>query len=301
MRRTDEGLVAARGEIEVQRRTRTYLVVRRPGPVVGGPLVLALHGSNQDGATLRRFAGFGFDRYASDGGATVLYLDGYRRNWNDARRHSDFAARRDGVDDVAFVTALADRFIAAGEADADRVYAVGFSAGGSMVLRLVLEIPERLAGAAVLSAVQPVPDNLIPVEGRPHPVPMVFFHGLADPLVPHAGGMASLWGFRPRGLGLSAHETAAYYAARNGISTDPVVHPLPRAAGSDPTSIERLEYRQAGHDPVVLYSVAGGGHVVPGPKRAPRIMGRTSTRLDAPAEIGGFFGLLPPGVDAQVD
>ncbi len=58
------------------------------------------------------------------------------------------------------------------------------------------------------------------------------FHGTRDPLVPYRGGMASLWGFRPCGLGLSPPATADYFAARNGITTVPESHRLvPRPGG----------------------------------------------------------------------
>lgn len=285
------GLVAEPGRVEVQGRRRTSVVVRRERTVPGAAIVLALHGSNQDGRTLRRFAGYGFDRFAADHGAVVAYLDGYRKNWNDARRESNFAARRDGIDDVAFVEAAIAQLSDAFGADPARVFVIGFSAGGAMVLRLLHEMPRRLSGAAVVSATQPVPENFLDLRAETVPVPVVFFHGTADRLVPYAGGMASLWGFRPRGLGRSAPDTAAYYADRNGITAPPTTTALPRSASGDTTSIERTEYRQVGHAPVTLYSVRGGGHAVPGPKNAPRIMGRTTGRLDAAAVIADFFGL----------
>ena len=42
-----------------------------------------------------------------------------------------------------------------------------------------------------------------------------------DLLAINHGGMASLWGFRPRGRGLTAIKSAAYYARRNGITAAP--------------------------------------------------------------------------------
>ena len=42
-------------------------------------------------------------------------------------------------------------------------------------------------------------------------------------LVPYLGGPAGLWGFRPHGDGMSAPDTAAYYARHNGITTEPTV------------------------------------------------------------------------------
>lgn len=171
------------------------------------------------------------------------------------------------------------------------MYAVGFSAGGATVIRLVHEIPTRLAGAAIISATQPVAENFMRTDGEPSPLPMVLFHGTGDSLVPYGGRIASLWGFRPRGLGLSAPQTAAYYAERNGITPRPGSGGLEASDGSAKTSIERTDYRQAGHEPVTLYTVHGGGHTIPGPKKAPRIMGRSTGDLVAARAIDEFFGI----------
>ncbi|MGG7510199.1 alpha/beta hydrolase family esterase [Plantibacter sp. YIM 135249] len=332
-------------------------------PPVGredGSVVLAFHGSNQTGAILRSFAGGTFDRFAGGfgaaaaggtaagsagaagstagglvgGGSIVVYLDGHKRHWNDARRSSDFAARRDGMDDTAFTIAVVDRLRERFGIDPARVYAIGFSNGGQMVIRLAHEIPDRLAGIAIVSVTQSVPAEFAPgpvpsrdgglpgaavlssaavppadvlAPAHPHSLPTILFHGTADPLVPYGGGMASLWGFRPRGLGMSAPETAAYFAERNGFPVAGVgsgASGLPGGVGGVPTtsavdapgrsrtSIVRTDYRADGLQPVTLVTIEGGGHVVPNPKRAPRIMGRSTDRLVAADWIAAFFGLL---------
>jgi polyhydroxybutyrate depolymerase len=266
-------------------------VVSPRSPARGAPVVLVFHGSNQSGQVVRRFAGNSLDVFAHRDGAVVAYLDGYKKNWNEARLSNKFAARKDNVDDVAFTLAAVDYLVGRYGADASRVYVVGFSSGGAMVLRLLHEIPARLAGAAVISATQPVPENYPSYTEPAVPVPVVLFHGTADRLVPYQGGMASLWGLFPRGLGRSAPQTAAYYAARNGITAEPTAQRLDGAPPADHTEIERTDYRQAGHPPVTLYTIHGGGHVIPGPGKAPRIMGRTARHLNAADAIEEFFGL----------
>jgi polyhydroxybutyrate depolymerase len=284
-------LVAEAVSLQAAGRARTMTVVRPPALAPGGPVVLVFHGSNQTGPAVRRFAGNSLDVFAQRDGAVVAYLDGYKRNWNDARLASKFPARKENIDDVAFTVAAVDYLAGHYGADASRVYVIGFSAGGAMVLRLLHEIPGRLSGAAVISATQPVPENFPRYTEPAVPVPVVLFHGTADRLVPYSGGMASLWGLFPRGLGQSAPQTAACYAARNGITAEPVTGPPGGAPAADGTEIERTDYRQAGHAPVTLYTVRGGGHVIPGPGKAPRIMGRTTRRLVAADAIEEFFGL----------
>lgn len=273
---------------------RTGILLTPAGGRRAAPLVILLHGSNQTAAVLRRFAGGTFDRLV-DGGAVVAYLDGYRKNWNDARRGSRFAARRDGIDDVAFARAVIDLLAASDGIDQDgidraRVFVAGYSAGGAMVIRLVHEVPQLLAGAAIMSATQPVPENFLLTDARPYPLPIMLVHGTKDPLVPYEGGMASLWGFRARGLGVSAADTAAYFAARNGITARAVVTARPAGTGAR-TSVGVTEYREDGRAPVTLLTVVGGGHVVPNPVRAPWILGPSTDQLVAADEIAAFWDL----------
>ncbi|MFF3460727.1 alpha/beta hydrolase family esterase [Streptomyces sp. NPDC002730] len=276
--------------VQVGGATRTFTLVRPGSPTEQAPVVLVFHGSKQDAAKFRVFTAGTFDRWAQEAGAIVAYLDGYKGHWNDARVSTSFAARTDGVDDVAFARATLDLLVRRYNGDGSAVYVVGFSNGGQMVIRLVHEMPAVLAGAAILSATQPVPENFAPNAAQNQPLPVLLIHGTKDPLVPYAGGMASMWGFRPRGLGLSAQETAAYYASRNGITTAPTTTPV-EAAEAGRTKVERTDYREQGHQPVTLYTVHGGGHTIPGPKRAPRILGRTAQNFRAADLISDFFGL----------
>jgi len=271
-----------RDTIEVGGRLRSYEVVGEAGGRPGRSLVLIFHGSKQTGAQHRKFTGWAYDALAHSGAAVVVYPDGYRRNWNDARRASSFPARREGIDDVGFTRALIEKLTAGHHIDPRRVFAVGYSNGGQMVMRLAHEAPDLIAGGAVIAATMPTPENFLAAGAPPAPMPMLLVHGTKDPLVPYAGGETSWWVralFKVGGRSLSAPETAAYFAARNGITEPPVVTP------------DRIDYRQPGHAPVTLHTVRGGGHTVPGPAAAPFVLGRTSHDLNMAELIDEFFGI----------
>ena len=292
MSATSEATVSPES-VEVAGRARTLTVVHHQQPESGTvPVVLVFHGSLQTAAVIRSFTANTFDRIGAESGAVVAYLDGYKRHWNDARIVNTSAARVDGVDDVAFAKAAIDLLVRRYGGNRAQVYAIGFSNGGQLVMRLIHEIPEALAGAAILSATQSVPENFAPDSPQQQPVPVMFVHGTRDPITPYAGGMAKMYRFRPRGLGLSAPETAAYYARRNGITTAPTTAPVDTGA-TGPTRVDRTDYRQPGHPPVTLYTVHEAGHSIPGPKTArPRIlMGGTDHTLDTAQAISEFFGL----------
>ena len=277
------------GTITVQSRDRTYTaVIPAPGqPQRPLALLLVLHGSNQNGRKVRAFSGRTFDEMAARGEAVVVYPDACKGLWNDARASMQSPARRDGIDDVAFVTALIDHFQHA--ENIRQVFAVGYSNGGQMVIRLAHEIPDRLSGVALIGATQPTPDNLL-VTDKHLPLPVLLIHGTRDPLVPYAGGVASLWGFRPRGTGLSAPASAEYFARRNGITTPGTSQALPHNPKSGRTSVTLTSFEQPDKKPAVLYTIENGGHVIPNPnKKAPFILGKTNQDINAADVIWDFF------------
>ena len=259
-----------RESIEVAGRTRTFTVAGTPSK----DLVLVFHGSKQTGDKHRDFTGHAFDTLG-----VVAYLDGYRKQWNDARRQSSFAARTENVDDVGFARAVIDRLTAGHGIDPGRVFAVGYSNGGQMVMRLMHEAPELLAGAAIIGATMPAPDDFLMPHPTPAPKPMpvLLIHGTKDPIVPYEGGPTKWWVrtlFKVGGESLSAPATAAYFARRNGITTDPVTTKVAPA-------VERTAHDQAGRPPVVLHTIHGGGHTIPGPRRNPAMLGRTNQDISA--------------------
>jgi polyhydroxybutyrate depolymerase len=251
----------------------------------GRDLVLVFHGSKQSGEKHRDFTGRAFDALADEGDAVVAYLDGYRGNWNDGRRESRFPARLEQIDDVGFVAAVIERMAEDFGIDRRRVFAVGYSNGGQMVFRLMHEPAVPLAGALVIAATMPDKDNFLLPDTITAPIPVVLVHGTKDPMVSYSGGEAKRWIqslFKVGGRHLSAPETANYYAIRNGITASPFDTQVSGSRGTPKgTSVARTEYRQEGLPPVALYTVHGGGHTVPGRRKAPRLFGRTSRDISA--------------------
>jgi polyhydroxybutyrate depolymerase len=277
--------------ISVRGRTRRYVLLPPAGGTGPAPLVVALHGSTQNPASFRVFSDPSFDRLAEHHGAFVAYPQGFEGQWNDARVQLNFAARRQGYDDVEFISTLIGEVVAGGAVDPTRVYVVGFSNGGSMVTRLAHEVPGLFAAVAILSSTQPAPENFAPGTDAHKPLPVLLIHGTADPVSPYEGGAASLFGSDSRGEHLSVSDSAAYWAQRNGIVGAPRISELPRNGRND-TFVRRIEYAAAGREPVVLLEVVNGGHTIPGHTRqAPRLMGRTSHQISGVDEVAAFFGL----------
>ncbi len=173
-------------------RNRTYYVLdplsSRAAGVPEVPLVVAIHGGGE--SALRFHVASGFSRLAGTHGFVLAYPEGVgehdesepgrvrRRGWNAGRCCG--AARREGVDDVGFVSAMVDRLCEGLPIDQHRRYAVGHSNGGMLAFRLALERPGLFAGIGVQSASiavdtpgPTVATHLIAVHGgsdRHHPI-----------------------------------------------------------------------------------------------------------------------------------
>jgi polyhydroxybutyrate depolymerase len=120
----------------------------------------------------------------------------------------------------------------------------------------------------------------------------MIINGTDDPVNPYRGGRSG--GGAAAGSVLSTDATAAYFARLNNVTGPPEMAKLTHTDNSDPTWVERTSWSTAGHERVVLYTVHGGGHVVPQPYyRFPSIVGRQTKDLDSPSAIWEFFAGLP--------
>lgn len=288
---------SARATTMIDGRERTYTVVGARESSVPRALILIFHGSRQSGEKYRNFTGRSFDILADSGRTVVAYLDGYKGNWNDARKESHFPARLEDLDDVAFTETVIGELKDSHGIDRQRVFIAGYSNGGQMVMRLVHQIGELLAGAMVQSATLPEGDDFMlptPVPGA-SPLPVLLMHGTKDPIVPFRGGAMPRWAqrmFKVGGSALSMPDTAAYFARRNGVTAGPEVTELSRPAdGRSGTWVEQTDYRDGNHPSVRLLTLHGAGHIVPGPKRAPFILGRTNRDVSAAMVAAEYFGL----------
>jgi polyhydroxybutyrate depolymerase len=291
-----EGVIVHQS-IDVGGQERTLTVVGPEDSPRRRDLILIFHGSKQTADAHRRFTGQAFDAMADSGAAVVAYLDGYRGNWNDARKESFFPARLENVDDVAFTRAAIEHLEGSHGIDPQRVFLVGYSNGGQMVFRLIHEIPEVLAGAAAISATMPAPASFSTPASPPKvvPMPILLIHGTKDRIVPYRGGTMSGWTrrmFKVGGTTLSMPETADYFARRNGITTPPRFTRVPKNARRPArTWVDQGDYEQPGRPRVRLFTVHGGGHTVPGPRKAPFILGSTGQDISAADAIADFFNV----------
>lgn len=278
--------------IGVEKRTYWKYIPRRlrKGKL---PLVIVLHGSGIDGSKIRAWTGYEFDQMADDMSFAVAYPDGYQHNWNDIRRTAPFPAKQKNINDVEFIRSVIETFRMANDVDPQKVFVFGYSNGGMMAFRLAMSEPGLLAGVATVGSNLPEPDNMVVKLREPMP-PVLMINGTADPIIPYEGGKVNFWG-KKLGTVISASATAEIFAeSHQGVKRTQVT-PLVHRYANDLTSAEQKVWWQDQHKLVKMYTVHGGGHVVPHPiTKFPRLMGKVNRDFNAPREAIKFWGLHRP-------
>jgi polyhydroxybutyrate depolymerase len=231
------------------------------------PLIVAFHGAS---GTHQFAEDMGLFKAADRTGFIVAAPDGVGGDWALGCGGCTLADRS-GVDDVKFVGTLVTYLAQHLAIDRARVYAAGRSDGASFTYRLACDY--TLTGIAVVSGTMFNQGRCEPAR----PIPLIAFHGTADPVIPFNGGVGP----------------ALLWASLNGCSPTSTVTALPDLV-DDGTTVTRYEYGSCheGAD-VTFFAVNGGGHAWPG-SLVPYTSGGLQTRdIEASEEIVDFFARHP--------
>jgi polyhydroxybutyrate depolymerase len=165
--------------------------------------------------------------------------------------------------------------------DTRRVYLTGLSNGALFSAHLACRLGDRIAAVAVVAF------TFTPAScDHRGSIPLLSFHGTADPLVPYYGGPL------PDEIGIEdfsvppVEDEVALWANWNGCS------PLPLDSQVD-SEVRKRTYRECtGVADVVLYTIEGGGHNWPG-SDPDQYLGYTTQQIDATDLILDFFEQHP--------
>ncbi len=162
---------------------RTFLLSSTPGPP--RPTVIALHGGGGRAAGMVGLTDLA--RRGTPAGFATVFPEGVHRGWNDGRP----GARRADIDDAGFLVALIDHLVATGVSRLGQVFVSGMSNGAFMADHLARVAPDHVAGIGLVAGTASVgaPGSTGP-GGRP--LPVMLFHGDADPIIPYRGGPVTI-------------------------------------------------------------------------------------------------------------
>lgn len=260
------------GSLMSSGQSRTYLVHVPPSYDSSKPtsLVISMHGASGWPAQQKSLSRW--NRLADRLGFIVVYPSGTGtpKIWH--------VFRAPGLErDVRFISEMIDTLERSYNIDPTRIYADGISNGGGMAFVLSCTMSDRIAAIGLVASAQTLPWSWC-TDHRP--VPMIAFHGTADPIIPYRGGRSPL---APE-IFPDIPMWVADWAQRNRCAPTP----------SDSTlaaDVTRRTYGNCADDAaVVLYTIRGGGHSWPGGKPLPEwLVGTTSREINATSAMWAFF------------
>lgn len=242
-------------------------------------LVLNLHGSASTALEQEEFTGM--DATADADGFIVAYpqaviADGTGFDWNipGVALVGGRAVPAHSPSDVKFIKKLVGILEAKYCVDARKVYATGFSGGAREVSQLACD------DATLFAAVAPVSGLRHPTPCRAsRPVPIIAFHGTADPIDPFAGNGQAYWTY-------SVATAAKDWGRQDRCSKVHTSHPT-----HDVTLVTHGACSQG--VVVELYEVGGEGHEWPSGPSLPAaftsVLGPQSDAVNANQLMWSFF------------
>jgi polyhydroxybutyrate depolymerase len=248
------------------------------------PLVLNMHGSGSTAAEQELFTGMDATADADDFIVAYpqgLIADGSGFDWNVPGEplFGDAPVPAHAADDVTFLTQLVGVLEALYCINPARVYATGFSGGARTASQLACDSAGVFAAVATVSGLRrptPCPTS--------RPVPVVAFHGTADPIDPYDGHGQAYWTY-------SVPQAAQDWAGQDGCSSKPATSKPDRGV-----TLTAYAHCRGGAE-VALYTIAGEGHEWPGGPRLPAaltaVLGPQSSAIDADSVIWTFFAAHP--------
>lgn len=239
------------------------------------PLIINLHGFAQWPANQANVSQW--NELADEEGFIVVYPQGsnFPLRWRLRTANPDSFA--DAKKDVTFISDLIDELSAKYTIDPERIYASGLSNGAGMSFMLACDLSERI------TAIGGVAGAYVTPFASCHPtrtVPLIAFHGKADPIVPFNGGAT-----QPEGSRLpDIPQWVEAYAQLNGCQLKPEII-LQSGA------IEGFRYSSCKQtSEVIFYTIEDGGHSWPGGGNLPKwIVGKTTQEIDATRLMWEFF------------
>jgi polyhydroxybutyrate depolymerase len=220
---------------------RSYRLYVPAGASSPAPLVVMLHGGF--GSAQQAERAYGWDQLADTAKFVVAYPDGVGRAWN---TNGGCCGRpsRDGVDDVAFITAAVEDVASHVDIDRSRIFATGMSNGGIMAYTLA-------CNSGMFAAIGPVAATQLDPCGSPHPTSVRQIHGTDDTRIRYGGGEGD--GFANIN-GPPVPEVDRFWRRVDGCA-DPTVDTVEAVTTSTAACADGRT--------VELATVAGAGHVWP--------------------------------------
>ena len=239
------------------------------------PIIINFHGFLSHAMDQQGFSQM--DNYAHQNGIGVIYPEGVKRSWNVGK------AILNDENDIGFVNALIDSVSLKYNIDSDRIYACGFSNGGTFSYELICGLSNKIAAFGSVGGNFSINENrLCNIERE---IPLIHIHGTRDRLQKYNHSDGDF---------LSTIESVNYWAKYNQFDIK-VVENIEDFHKKDGTTVEKHTYsKNNSNTQVIHFKVVKGGHLWLGSPIADWLtlrlfLGRNNHEINSSKEIVDFF------------
>ena len=217
------------------------------------------------------------DNYAHQNGIGVIYPEGVKRSWNVGK------AILNDENDIGFVNALIDSVSLKYNIDSNRIYACGFSNGGTFSYELICGLSNKIAAFGSVGGNFSINENRLCNIDRE--IPLIHIHGTRDRLQKYNHSDGDF---------LSTIESVNYWAKYNQLDKK-VVENIEDFHKKDGTTVEKHTYsKNNSNTQVIHFKVVKGGHLWLGSPIADWLtlrlfFGRNNHEINSSKEIVDFF------------
>ena len=261
--------------INIDDRTREYYVSLPQDTSKPFPLIINFHGFLSHAIDQKEFSQM--DNYAHQNGVGVIYPEGVKRSWNVGK------AIYNNENDIGFVNALIDSVSSKYNIDSDRIYACGFSNGGTFSYELICGLSNKIA------AFGSVGGNFIINEKRvcniDREIPLIHIHGTKDKLQKYNKSDRDF---------LSTIESFNFWVKYNQLDKT-IVENITDVHKKDRTTVEKYTFYKNNSDTKVIhFKVVNGGHLWLGSPIGDwfslrLLFGRNNHEINSSKELVDFF------------
>jgi len=261
--------------INIDGKTREYYISLPKNTSKPVPLIINFHGFLDHAINQKEFSQM--DNYAHQNGVGVVYPEGIKRSWNVGK------AILNDENDIGFVNTLIDSVSSKYNIDSNRIYACGFSNGGSFSYELMCSLSNKIAAFGSVGGNFSINENRLCNIDRE--IPLIHIHGTRDRLQKYNSLDRDF---------LSTIESVNYWAKYNQLDIK-VVENIEDIHKKDGTAVEKYTYsKNNSNTQVIHFKVVDGGHLWLGSPIGDRFLerllfGRNNHEINSSEEIVDFF------------
>ena len=262
-------------KINIDGKKREYYVSLPENTSKPIPLIINFHGFLDRAINQKEFSQM--DNYAHQNGVGVVYPEGVKRSWNVGK------AILNNENDIGFVNALIDSVSSKYNIDSDRIYACGFSNGGTFSYELICSLSNKIAAFGSVGGNFSINEKRVCNIDRE--IPLIHIHGTKDRLQEYNKSDRDF---------LSTIESVNFWAKYNQLDIK-VVENIEDIHKKDRTTVEKYTFYKNNSDTKVIhFKVENGGHLWLGSPMGDRFLerllfGRNNHEINSSKELVDFF------------